>query len=86
MIIGAEITSEIQTMVEHVKELMDETIINIPIMNSKDIREADTLLEGYNNEVQVFESVKGYYVKNLRTGKRTACYKKIKNIPAKVVR
>ena len=55
----------------------------LPVMSDKEISMAKNLTGGDEN-IQIMESVSGFYAVNSATGKRTACYHNITDIPIKV--
>ena len=76
--------SDIQTIGEEFKatqdQLGEEFVINSPRL----MRQATKVLEG-TTDVCIFENQHGFYARHVKTNKRTAYFKKIKDVPARVV-
>lgn len=55
--------------------------INIPLFEHDKITESVTLLGKHNLVLEVKEDLDGYFIENIKTGKRSSSYKSLKDIP-----
>lgn len=78
------IKADLQTLVAEYKSELGVPLMNIPLMNNKEVQEANSLTEGTN--VEIMESVNGYYAINRTTGRRTSCYRSMNEIPIDCVK
>ena len=78
------INADLQTLVAEYKSELGVPFQNIPLMNDKEIEEAVSLTEG--TDIEIMESVNGYYAINKSTGRRTSCYKYMNEIPLDCVK
>lgn len=82
--IAAKRLADIQSIIDGYKQAKGSYISKgLPLMSDKEIGLANRLTGGDEN-IQIMESVSGYYAVESTTGKRTACYPNIMNIPISV--
>lgn len=82
--IGSETNAYIQTIAEQINKLKGKADPEFPLTNPRMIKEASIVTEGLK-DVVIMENQYGVFAKNAKTGMRSAYYKHIMDIPAKVV-
>lgn len=82
--IKAKRLADIQSIIDGYKQSKGSFMSKgLPVMSDKEISMAKNLTGGDEN-IQIMESVLGFYAVDSATGKRTACYHNITDIPIKV--
>lgn len=82
--IKAKRLADIQSIIDGYKQSKGSFMSKgLPVMSDKEISMAKNLTGGDEN-IQIMESVSGFYAVDSATGKRTACYHNITDIPIKV--
>lgn len=82
--IKAKRLADIQSIIDGYKQSKGSFMSKgLPVMSDKEISIAKSLTCGDEN-IQIMESVSGFYAVDSTTGKRTACYHNITDIPIKV--
>ena len=82
--IAAKRLADIQSIIDGYKQANGSYMSKgLPVMSDKEIGLANKVTGGDEN-IQIMESVSGYYAVESTTGKRTACYPNIMDIPVGV--
>lgn len=82
--ITAKRLADIQSIIDGYKQSKGSFMSKgLPIMSDKELGIAKVLTGG-DERIQIMESVLGFYAVDSTTGKRTACYQNITDIPIKV--
>ena len=82
--ISGETSADIASIYSGYKEACGDPVVGLPLMSDSDLNEEYELIKG-NSNISVLETMNGCYAINNVTGRRTACYAHISDIPVSVL-